>query len=370
MYYQNVRGLRTKLNLLCESVSLCAFDIIALTETWLNSDIKSPELGFFKYDTYRFDRSITTSCHTRGGGVLLSVLSTLHSTVVHTNVYTIEHVFVKFNFYSHLYIIGVFYIPPNSTIHTYRLICKIIEDVVAQYPTSFISVFGDFNLSNVKWKPFPDDGPLCTPVSGNLNSHLGQITNLLSDTLNFLNLSQINNVYNAYNTILDLIFYNSFNYTLKYCDDYLIGIDSYHPPLLFIIHINTDALSPKVLSKQYFKYDFNNSNFAAINSFVNNVEWKVLFDNINIDECVSIFYDYIYTAMDFYIPVRLLRSSNFPPWFNAELKRLTFLKKTAHLKFKRHGYSHDYNIFKTLRARCKSLSNFNFNSGILIPTEK
>lgn len=40
VYYQNVGGLRTKLQNLHKAVNSCSYDVILLTETWLNSDIK------------------------------------------------------------------------------------------------------------------------------------------------------------------------------------------------------------------------------------------------------------------------------------------------------------------------------------------
>lgn len=69
--YQNVRGLRTKLNLLRTNVPCLNYDFFALTETWLYDSIYDNELNFNNYNIFRFDRNHHTSKYKRGGGVAL-----------------------------------------------------------------------------------------------------------------------------------------------------------------------------------------------------------------------------------------------------------------------------------------------------------
>jgi hypothetical protein len=69
VYYQNVRGLRTKLNILIFNISLFRYDYFVFVETWLNFNILDAELGFDDYNMFRLDRSDKTSNCTRGGGV-------------------------------------------------------------------------------------------------------------------------------------------------------------------------------------------------------------------------------------------------------------------------------------------------------------
>jgi hypothetical protein len=71
-----VRGLRTKTEQLILNTSDGNFDILALSETWLNIDILNSEL-FFKdqYKVFRCDRRINLFGKRRGGGILLAVKS-------------------------------------------------------------------------------------------------------------------------------------------------------------------------------------------------------------------------------------------------------------------------------------------------------
>lgn len=60
--------------------------------------------------------------------------------------------------------------------------------------------------------------------------------------------------------------------------------------------------------------------------------------------------------MIFFVPLKSFRESHFPPWFNNELKKLIFEKKSAHLRYKRTNDFGDYMTFRELRNKCKSLT--------------
>lgn len=74
MYYQNVSGMRTKSLLFNAFSSQFNYDVIVITETWLNSDFYSEE--FFNpslYIVYRKDRDSVKTGLNKGGGVLIAV---------------------------------------------------------------------------------------------------------------------------------------------------------------------------------------------------------------------------------------------------------------------------------------------------------
>lgn len=49
-YHQNTRGLQTKTHSLFISACVCAYDVIAVTESWLNQSINSSELSLPSYN--------------------------------------------------------------------------------------------------------------------------------------------------------------------------------------------------------------------------------------------------------------------------------------------------------------------------------
>lgn len=77
IYYQNVRGLRTKSHDFLANVLLNNYDLIILTETWLTPDFKDAEYFYASYIVYRRDRVGAGGGGVRGGGVLIAVRSGL-----------------------------------------------------------------------------------------------------------------------------------------------------------------------------------------------------------------------------------------------------------------------------------------------------
>lgn len=78
LYYQNVRGLGGKSKSFYLSTSACNYDVILLTETWLNMSHRSEEYFDKHYMVNRCDRNLDNSNFTRGGGVLIAISSNLY----------------------------------------------------------------------------------------------------------------------------------------------------------------------------------------------------------------------------------------------------------------------------------------------------
>ena len=77
-YFQNIRGLRSKiydLELLCSEHMI---DVVALQETWLNENIEIKMKG---YKIFRQDRNNNT----RGGGVVIFCRETMDAIMVNSN---------------------------------------------------------------------------------------------------------------------------------------------------------------------------------------------------------------------------------------------------------------------------------------------
>ncbi len=81
-FYQNCRGLRTKLSTFKRNVSALNYSFIILTETWLSENFLNCELGLLNYNVYRYDRCNLTSLCTRGGGVLIGIRKDIRSSLI------------------------------------------------------------------------------------------------------------------------------------------------------------------------------------------------------------------------------------------------------------------------------------------------
>ena len=154
MYYQNVRGLRTKLvDLRLSIITLSSqYDIIVLTETWLDDTYNSAELGFANFSVYRCDRSSNTSLAARGGGVLVAVRDGLSSSVISVERTNIEQLFVYIANGPSRYIVAALYLPPGSPALLYQDHCQSVEYAASRHPRPNILLVGDYNLPHIDWR--------------------------------------------------------------------------------------------------------------------------------------------------------------------------------------------------------------------------
>jgi len=79
VYYQNVRGLNTKLDTFIRNIALLNYDLIILTEIWLSRSVNDSELGLCShYAVFRCYRHEIHGPDIRGGGVLIAVKVQFH----------------------------------------------------------------------------------------------------------------------------------------------------------------------------------------------------------------------------------------------------------------------------------------------------
>ena len=72
VYYQNTRGINSKLSDLHNSILCCNYDFICLSETWLNSSVTDSEFCPQNFHIVRSDRDFHKMNVSKGGGVLLA----------------------------------------------------------------------------------------------------------------------------------------------------------------------------------------------------------------------------------------------------------------------------------------------------------
>lgn len=73
LYYQNVRGLRTKSKPFFDNVVLNNYDAYCITETWLPHHIVSTDYFTDEYTVFRNDRNYAATGQKYGGGVLIAL---------------------------------------------------------------------------------------------------------------------------------------------------------------------------------------------------------------------------------------------------------------------------------------------------------
>lgn len=358
--YQNVRGLRTKLNLLRTNVPCLNYDFFALTETWLCDSIHDNELNFKNYNIFRYDRDHHSSKYKRGGGVALCILKKFPAIRLNTPILCLEHLIVevKLNHKSKIVLV-VCYIPPSSLLSSYVSFINSLEWLQSTLPTNHkILIMGDFNL------------PLVTFSSDNNGLHINGGTSERSDVLfdffsenGFL---QYNLIKNHVNSQLDLIFSNITNTIVSGCHEELVPIDVYHPVLTISCEYETTPVSHRDKS---YKYNFKRADFNLIIKVLFNCDWSNVYNSHCIDFATNEFYRILSDVIYNYVPKYTFSKQIHPNWFSPDLRRTLNKKLAAHRKYKASKLHSDYVIFSNFRKQCKQLIN-KCNSDHIINTQK
>ena len=108
------------------------------------------------------------------------------------------------------------YIPPNTHKNIYIKYCELVESIILGHFIVHILIIGDFNVSGFS----STDYTLIKDPNSNV---------IISSFINYLNLKQVNNIYNFGNDILDLILTNNRIECILLGCSLTPSIDSYHP---------------------------------------------------------------------------------------------------------------------------------------------
>lgn len=314
------------------------FNFLVLCETWLNSEILDSEFGLSQlYQIFRADRDSSVINRSRGGGVMIFCDINYKATVICSVSNWFELLIVRITSDVNIIIVCV-YMPPNSQLQKYEDLCSLIETSIEPYHGSNCWIIGDFNIPD--WSN--DETVTMTPQANSVKN------------LNFfLGCKQINVVQNSFGRLLDLVSTNANDHSLEENIDPLVEVDPYHPPLSIEIPISytvNNAGSRKLY------WNFKKANYLGICTQLNLVNWSSIFQGKDVNDCVKCFYDYMYDAIQRYVPVNLTKRLSYPKWCSSTLIKLIEKKKSAHAAYKRTGSMSCHQKFVSLRSTCKQLS--------------
>lgn len=359
VFYQNVRGLRSKVNSFNLSVKCCDFDLIVLTETWLVPSVLDTELFGNDFAVYRVDRSSLNSVNSRGGGVLIAVRSSFSSERISVpNTEMNEMVFVRFRSNSRCYYVCSLYIPPgagSSVYATYADSLRRFLECIGQ--DDEILILGDFNFRSVNWIADVDNPFVLLPIdvsSGDAN---------LLDSLSSYGLFQLNNIFNEHRRLLDLFFCSRVDdVSLIASEVPLVPVDLHHPPIEVYIDELSDGTpsAPEMLTDR--SYDFKRADYVNLRGYLQGIDWSFLLnEELSVDEVVNQFYDKLLIGIHLFVPQSRRRKSCHPVWYNRSILRLKNLKTKKFRIWTRSRRMADYRVYrhalKTLR-QAKNAAQF------------
>ena len=381
VYYTNCRSILNKIDLLRGLACVEKFDIIALTETWLDMSGKvfNPEVKIDGYTLFYKDRE-----NRRGGGVALYIRDTLQCCIngkIKTDSKT-ESLWVDIKEGSQTVVLGLVYRPPNAS---QEINSSLWQELNRASKYRQICVLGDFNYRNVDWDL----------MIGNRESE--EFLKVMQD--NFLKQLVIEPTRG--NNILDLIITNS--------DDIIEQVDvggylgnSDHREIRCKIKFER-AVRDKNVSKIP---DFRRGNFEGLRSYLQEIDWHQMVREISTqvenvrsregegrgisgeerretevwqgsaavqnevrsgrsEDGIERLYNYlvskIHAGQLANIPCRAIRSdNNDPKWMTARLKHYIGLKRGIYKKIKAgdEGLRPQYNeLARTVRKLTKNAKN-------------
>ncbi|XP_063931859.1 uncharacterized protein LOC135143848 [Zophobas morio] len=343
-FYQNVRGLRSKVIDFYNNVCSYNGDIIVLTETWLTNDISDSELFPDNYFIFRHDRDIHRLNLSRGSGVLLAVANKFLCQKIDLSMITeilpiIDIIGVKLSFNKglHFYIFAI-YIPPWITSHDYELLFNILS-TVDELNKNHVIIIGDFNL------------PM---FNTNIINNYGVI---LNNFYLFFNLSQYNEIVNSHNRVLDLIFSTN-NCLVDRSNEPLVPEDPHHPALDIFIQTNSVLPMKFQMNSSNKIFNFKKADFHKLYNQLVVTDWSFLQSSGDVNDACTKFYDTLTAILEDSVPKisnKPKRSSNYPDWFDNTNIRCLRDKHYALKQYKKHKSQHHFALFKQLRSKSKKL---------------
>lgn len=344
LFYQNVRGLRSKTDLFFDNLLLSDVDIALITETWLCDGILDTELcSSDRYDLFRRDRG------SLGGGVMIACAARLQARVrCDLDRDGLECICITISagaLGSHhdLNIICA-YIPPNRALpFQLQKLGEMLTYLFDSQPDDYYIVAGDYNMPCIDWK---NKNPIV------LKKGSVEAQNSALDFINltsYLDLSQYNFFHNAYDNLLDLVFSNT-PLSIEKSDFPLVNEDSCHPAIdIYLTDVTVPTIKPSIRKK----YLFRKADYLNLNTNFSCYDWSFL-STQTLQDAIDNFYISLKTAISEFVPQKTVsRSHAYPVWYGDALIKIIKEKAKFHRLWKKYGNPDDYSTFSILRARLK-----------------
>lgn len=336
-YFQNVRGLRTKVDEFFASISDTEFSIVGLVETWLSPDINSSEYFPMSFNVLRSDRRFHEVQLSKGGGALLAVDSNLNIDPVDMSYITntlvnIDIVGCKC-FLNNYYILYIYvtYIPPSISVNELELFLELLGQSVNNHRN--VLIMGDFNITHF-----------------NNNDIIDTKCQLINDFINFVSLNQVNNVVNVNGRLLDLVFTNIQCKVFHDCLP-LVKEDVHHPAIQLALSPNAASFPTFPVNSAGKNYNFRKANYPRLYDALLNTDWSFLNEFSDVNEACDSFYRKLYSLFDLYVPLYSNSKSSYPSWYAPDLKRNLRLKnyyRNRYRRTKNDVYLQDFYRIRTI----------------------
>ena len=318
-------------------ISDFAYDVIVITETWLNESVYSTELFPDYYSVVRCDRKFSAVNRSRGGGALIAFSPNISFKVIDTSnicmlVPLIDLIVCKCIINDVSIVIVAAYVPPDLTCSDLEQFLNSIELLLLNQ--CFV-ILGDFNL------------PSLTKTTSACKK-----SNCFKDFINTVDAKQYNLIPNSNNSILDLILSNiESKLTVSRCDNPVVREDHHHPSLCVALEVSFPRHNSRFPTDDNFQYNFRRADYNLLYHDLCAADWSFLNEIDDVDIALDSFYETLYKVCHMQVPPKRSSSSHYPPWFTGEirqnLKNKDYYRKKW-LKTKNLTYQAEYNRIRRI----------------------
>ena len=340
----NVRSLPKNIGEFGEIISKTDFDVIAVSETWLNKNVPKDRYTLNGYNIFRLDRK-----NTRGGGCAIFVKSNYAAKVIKTpcDKEIPEMLWLEIKVGNKNVAVGVLYKAPKIPHNVFLNLYECLAGIYAKYEHTML--LGDFNVD------FLD---LNSPGTKSLIDNVAEpfsLKQLINKPTRITEKSK---------TLIDLIFVNKPNNVLfsNCCD--APGVSDHH--FIYLAYsLKKEKFKPYTITRR----DFKNVDWAKFNHDLEYLPWENTLTVSDVNSKVTILENLVHSLLDKHAPYKTFKitKKDKTPWINSDIKNLMDLrddKKNSFNETENKDFLTEYKILRnkvTAMRRQNQIKIFNDN---------
>ena len=305
----------TKVSVLSAYMSVHKFDIIWLSETYLNSEIPSDNenVEIPGYNLVREDHP----SNSKHGGVCVYYKSSLPLRVINVK-YLQESISFELRIGSKCCRFSCLYRSPSQTQDEFETFLKNSEltlEKIHENNLFMTIVLGDFNAKSNNW------------CKADITSLLGSKIYIIANSYGLNQLIQEpTHVLNSSSSCIDLIFTSQPNLVLESGIHSSLHSNCHHQ--IVFAKFNLSIFYPPPYERTVWYYE--RANTELIRRAIDQFDWVRALSNVNVDEKVYCFIKTLLNIIQNFIPHEtIICDDRYPPWINKEIKKLMLEKNLA-----------------------------------------
>ena len=324
--YTNAQSIIKKMAELRVLVAMKNPDVIALTETWSNSDIDNSFLHIDNYEIIeRRDRVDTRGG--RGGGILVYVRKGICAWNKKLDGSFCQCAGVKLKGRNSNLGIYVVYRSPNSSRENDEALCALVRQLSGRFV-----LIGDFNFPGIRWSMGGSDAKgrafYDTVEDKHMTQHVEESTHISGNVLDLV-LSSDESI------VRDV----RMEGRLATSDHELIESE-------LVLEVGLSQSSDKVR-------DYGRGDFIEMRQRIGNIPWEHELTDLGVEECWAFIKHEIFDMIEALVPMKRKKSVRAPPWLDGEVKKAIKEKKKAWNKWKRTRKEEEKREYKIWETKTK-----------------